>query len=687
MSLIYLLFTLLVLWFCIAGITLAVRRYIGEFAIARAAGIVAVVLAFFFVEHFIGLGKLFWLLPVTLAFSAWMFWKEQETVKGKPFWISELVFALAFLYGFAWRFAFPSISPSSEQITDLFFISNYLPGHTLPPLDNWNPPHSFDYYYAFQHYAAALMGRVLNLDAGTSYALGFATITALTVSLIWFVASHFISRISLRVLLVATLVFGGTGFSPVLHLAYKDPDIPKASEQNQNRYHSALEAKARDNIINSVRYIGGSRDNSRSSDRDVRTGVANILLPETGLVSSNKYRMVLPAENFGYQYFVSDYHPTLGGFFLLLLALALIVCVEQDKMKNVSQALLAACVPIMMITNTWTFPLLVLLIGGWLAFRWFYGKSIAWVWLIGGGVAVTLLIYPFLIGFAGRSLSTPVRFVPWEEHTPLSRFIALQWPVLLVLAFGFFEPKYRKLSLALSSVWLGLLMLSEVIFIDDPTGAQYQRTNTTMKWWGWIQVGVFASVGSLCLGSSKKWIRWATVAVFILVNAVALDLARYWLYSGKYYAGKLSGHHWYTHNATNRQMFEYLREAPRGIILENMLGNAYTNSSIYGVFNEKPVLLGWPSHLMTWHGNVPRVWILNEEIQRFYRGEMQDPIPWLLSQDIQYIIFRPEDDDKKFDTINNQIKSHYAWHEFNHARNRHTGIWVRLNETGSGELR
>lgn len=686
MSLIYLFFTLAILWFGMAGITLAARRYISEFAIARAAGIVAVVLCFFFVEHFIGLGKLFWLLPFVLGFSAWIFWKEQETVKGKSFWISELVFVLVFLYGFAWRFAFPSISPSSEQVTDLFFISNYLPGQTLPPLDNWNPPHRFDYYYAFQHYAAALMGRLLSLDAGTSYALGFATITALTVSLIWFVASQFINKVSLRVLLVATLVFGGTGLSPVLHLVYKDPNIPRVSDQqNQNRYRSALEAKARDNIINSVRYIGGSRDNARSSDRDVRTGVANILLPETEPPAGTKLKMVLPSENFGYQYFVADYHPTLGGFFLLLLSLALIVCVENKRMENLSQALLAACVPIMMITNTWTFPLLVLLICGWLAFRLIYRKPIAWAWLIGGGVAATLLIYPFLIGFAGRSLSTPVRFVPWEEHTPLSRFVALQWPVILVLAFGFFEPKYRKLSVALSSVWLGLLVLSEVIFIDDPTAAQYQRTNTTMKWWGWIQVGVFVSVGSICLGSSKRWIRWSTVAVFVLVNAVVLDLTRYWLHSGKYNAGKLSGHHWYTGNATNRQMFEYLQEAPRGIVLENVLGNAYTNSTIYGIFNEKPVLLGWPSHLMTWHGNVPRVWILNDEIKQFYRGEMKDPIPWLLSQDIQYIVFRPEDDDQKFETIHNQIKSHYAWHEFNHARNRHTGIWVRLNQPVSGD--
>ena len=49
--------------------------------------------------------------------------------------------------------------PSSEMVTDLYFIANYLDGSTLPPLDHWYPPHVFNIYYAFQHYGAALLGR------------------------------------------------------------------------------------------------------------------------------------------------------------------------------------------------------------------------------------------------------------------------------------------------------------------------------------------------------------------------------------------------------------------------------------------------------------------------------------------------------------------------------------------------
>jgi len=358
--------------------------------------------------------------------------------------------------------------------------------------------------------------------------------------------------------------------------------------------------------------------------------------------------------------------------------LALIFSVESGKQTRIAQGLLSLLVPAMMITNTWTFPLLVLLIGGWVGFRLIYKKPVDWLALIGGGVVGTFLIYPFLIGFTASSLPTPVKLVSGDMHTPVSRFLAMHWPILLILGFGFFEKKYRRLSLTFSVVWLLLLVLSEVIYIDDPTAAQYERTNTVMKWWGWIQTGAVATMGALCLGSSVKWVRWATVVVFMLMNIIAIDLARYWFHSGRYYQGKLAGHHWYTQKPTNRMMFEYLKEAPKGVILERVIDNAYSNTSVYGVFNDKPVLLGWPSHLLTWHGNVPRVWILKEEIDKFYRAELPDPLQWLQSNDVQYIVFSPSDNDSKFEAINNAIKSDYAWHEFNHSRNRHTGIWVKV---------
>ena len=704
---IFLLFTLAFIWFCVAGGTLLASRLVPGFALARSLALLLFVLVFFFVEHFVGLGNLHYALPFFMAVSGWVFWKNLAQVKSREFLVSELVFLAAFLYAFIWRFSFPSITPSSERMTDLFFIANYLSGVTLPPVDMWNPPHLFDYYYAFQHYAAALMGRIFALEPGETYNYAFALLGALPITLVAAIGQKLISkaqfstyqRIGLIALLVLSIVFGGNGLTPLLKMVYKVPEYSsyvklgasaEAIERGESQYYSALGNKSRDQIIAAARFIGSERDKPMAKNTKVYGSTGSLFFPDTPTVIKSK-RMVLPSENLGYQYFLGDYHPTLGGFFLLALGLALLFSLQPASVEmaaepktrrwaKMAQALLALCVPVMLITNTWTLPLMVLLICAWILFQLVTRQKLEWLWLVGGGVAGTFLIYPFMSGFLTSTLSTPVQWVPTEMHTPWSRFLALQWPVLLFIGLGFWEGRFRPIAWMFSGVWLFLLVMSELIYIDDPTGDYFSRTNTVMKWWGWIQVGVFVSLGALLMSSTQKWLRWVTVIVLLLITTTAgWELQRHWRHAGKYNAGHLEGHHWYTNNATNRQMFEYLESAPYGVVLEPILKNAYSNTSIYGIFTGKPVLLGWPSHLRTWHGSVPRVWLMKEEIEKFYKGEMADTLSWLQSNKVQYIVFGPKTNNKNFEAIHNQIKSQYAWHEYEHSRKRHTGLWVKID--------
>src|ERR1700678_1643577 len=71
------------------------------------------------------------------------------------------VFAAIFLYAMLWRFTSPDIDGSSEKIADLSFICSYASGATLPVPDAWLYPYASTQYYSFQHYGAALMGRLL----------------------------------------------------------------------------------------------------------------------------------------------------------------------------------------------------------------------------------------------------------------------------------------------------------------------------------------------------------------------------------------------------------------------------------------------------------------------------------------------------------------------------------------------
>jgi hypothetical protein len=386
---------------------------------------------------------------------------------------------------------------------------------------------------------------------------------------------------------------------------------------------------------------------------------------------------VLPLENFGYQFFLGDYHPPLGSYFLLLLTLELMTCIASGRNSPLLQVLLGLTVPVMIITNTWIVPLQAGLLCGWMAYRYWTRQASEWRWLIGGGLVGGLLIYPFMIGFASNALSTPIKLVTAEDHTPIARFIALQWPVLLLMILSVFEPSRRKCSVALVLTFGVLLLLSEFLYIDDPTGGKFVRTNTVMKWWGWIYVGSVVSMGAICLGSTQRWIRWPAIITMLLVNVVVYDVGRFWLYVDKQDVGKISGHHWTTKNPVNRDIYHFLRQSPAGIVLENVPANAYMESSTYAIFNGKPVLLGWPSHLQSWHGDIPHMWSMAQDIRAFYNGQLDDAVQWLLKNEVRYIVLSPKDNANHFNTIHTQIKSHYHWFGFHRDGQQPAGVWVR----------
>ncbi len=224
-----------------------------------------------------------------------------------------------------------------------------------------------------------------------------------------------------------------------------------------------------------------------------------------------------------------------------------------------------------------------------------------------------------------------------------------------------------------------MLLLSEFVYVDDVTGGKYERTNSTMKWWGWIWCGGVAMLGTLCLGSPSRRVRWAAVITLLLVSVYAYDLGRYYFLAGKTDRGQLSGHHWLTQDRTAKAMIHYLGEAPNGIVLENQYENAYSNTSLYALFTGKPALLGWPMHLVTWRGEVPDVWVMKDQVTAFYAGNLPGSLDWLQANQVRYIVWSGEENNKHptaFNQITQQISSRYAWKEFYVAGEYRVGVWV-----------
>ncbi|MEQ1637624.1 MAG: DUF2298 domain-containing protein [Methylococcales bacterium] len=692
MNLIYYFCTILLLAINLAGLTCAMSRWLPTYTLARIAGILLLSATGFYTEHFYGFGNLSWLWPLTTAVALIILYRAYHNGHAQRFWAAERVFLIAFTYGLAWKWAFPVIYPTSERVTDLYFIGNYLAGQTLPPLDNWFPPNRFDFYYAFQHYAAALMGRIFGMGPGLTYNLAFALITALPITLAWEFTGKLLATWK-RWLIVLTFVIGGTGATPFVHLFYTNP--PKLDEPQQvNAVNTAMWA--------SQRFIG-------SFDQQLNTQTGKAIFHSQTKPGIEPQE--LPLEDFGYQLYVGDYHPPLGGFLLLFLAITCIVSLERFRVlpnnaRSISanpqnlfqeqlnlqtpdlttqryqfslQALLAFTVPLTTATNTWVFPLQAALVLGWIMLRYLDGNPPNWKALLTGGGAGFILLYPFLTAFASNALPTPIKWVAMQDHTPLVGFLALHWPLLLFGTLSLFAKDTRRLALLFTGVFVGLLLISECIYVDDPSGGKFERTNTVMKWWGWIWSGGLVTLATLLLASRVRWITTVVVLALFPINWYLVDVVKYYWITDKSSAGKLAADSVYTYDPVVRDMFSFLKKAPNGIVLENNYGGSFTDSGIYSAFAVKPTLLGWPMHLLTWHNSIDQAWVLKEQIVQFYTGKLPDAANWLLANKVDYIVWNTRDAQApdSWEPVNNNIKQTYAWHEFQSDPSRHIGLWLR----------
>ncbi|WP_432723509.1 DUF2298 domain-containing protein [Jeongeupia wiesaeckerbachi] len=675
MTLIYYALTLALILVHFAAVSAVVSRLIPSFHVARAAGVLGITLVCFFAEHFHGWGRLSALWPFTTAIALLALWWDKDRLKTAGFVRSEALFWAFVGYGLMWKWFYPSIYPTSERVTDLFFIGNYLPGATLPPPDHWFPPRVFDFYYAFQHYGAALLGRLFALKPGLTYNLAMPLLMAMSAALAWDIASRFVASRGLKILLVATLVIGATGASPMVHLLRQGDVNAPTNEINDRMWASA-------------RFVG-------LYDQRLDTELGHSLYPKETRFEARE----LPLENFGYQYFVGDYHPPLGGFFLLLLALALMAMVETGSgSRRINTALIGLTVPVTIATNTWVFPLQALLVAGWAAWRHRRAQPIDetadpaitqapgtdWPALIAGGTAALLLLYPFLAGFASKSLATPIRLVATLDHTPLLQYLTLQWPLLLLIVLGLVagasQARTRGFTLYAALAFGALLLMAECIFVDDPSGGRFERTNTVMKWWGWIWTGGLALLGALLLGQSRRWITLLVAASLALITlSYGWDNIRYLANAGPSDRGRLDATAVYTQDPTVRELLAQLARQPDGIVLENVYGDAYTDSNIFAAFTAKPSLLGWPSHLITWHGSSPEVWVTRDQIRAFYTGALPDPQAWLTLKKVRYIVWTPRDaqNPQAWSQLQQALAASYTWQPASGAGQAPVGLWIR----------
>jgi uncharacterized membrane protein len=673
MGVIFLALTVFILLVNLAGVALYSHRWLGYYPVAKVVGILCFCLLFFSIEHFIGLGKLHWFWPLSTAASGYLIYRYRQLyING--LWKAELVLAAGFLYGLLWRVAFPDITGGSEALTDLSFVSNYYAGTTLPPQDNWLPGYTFNFYYAFQHYGAALLGRILRLEVGYSFNLGCALLLALLISLSWSIAGLFCRRWAPKLILVIAVIAGGTGVSPFVPFFY---DPPAA-----NRSAQAFASMNR--LWASIRFMG-IYEGSVTTDFG-----QNLLFP--GDQTYDQQALDLPLETIGYSTFLGIYHPPMGGALILMLALMCILLLEQkypsgekplsqaSLQERALQAILVATGPLMLLTNTWVLPLQAALVCAWIAYRLITRQTLCWSALLLGGFVPLLLAYPFLREFGAKALETPIRLVEAGQHTPLSRWLLMLWPQLVLILTAAGVARKQPVAWLLLGITALLLGVSELVFVDDPLGGKFNRFNTCLKWWPWLQVATFLGLGALLLGAHQRWIRWLTLTTLVLVGSYSIEMAYYWSKANKPSFAKLHGHHWLTQDPANAQMLEYLKAVPRGVVLEGLDRDSYAPTSAMALFSNKPSLTGWPAHEYQWRGNPPFIQQVGNEAKQFYQGTLSNSLQWLAKHEVAYIVWREvgqETNPEAWRKIHQQITREYFWLPFKQDGDVRLGIWRR----------
>lgn len=663
----YLLTLLVVLGVHALALALLTRPLAGGPVLGLVLGLVAVVVVMFSLEHAIGLGALRGVAALTTAASAWVIWQARAEWTDRGLWLAGVPLLLAFAYGLVWRANFPSIYPSSERVTDLYFIVNYLSGDRLPPVDHWFPPYAFDFYYALQHYAAALLARLFGLGPGLTYNLAFALLTALTLALVWEFAGRLGLRLGHRVLLITALAIGGTGASLWTGVVAENTE---AKPDNVSVY---------DRMAGSARFIG-------NFDQRINTEIGATVFASA--INPQRARQELPMENFGYQFYVGDYHPPLAGFLLLAAALSLMWLIPSTEGPRRLLLLggLAATVPLMLAAHTWVFPLHALLVGSWALWQMWFARDdraalTLLIPLVAGGVAMLILLLPFLVGFTQRSLQTGFAWVQPHQHAPLISFLVLHGPALVLLALTpWVAARHRAFVWPVALALVAALLLSEWIYMDDLSGNEYERTNTTMKWWGWIWTATLMGVAPVVLASGRAWARWTAVAALASTLVYAVDIAAYWKATARSDRWQLHGEAIYRRDAGGGAILDFLKAAPRGIVVERLSKDAYDDGGTYSALSAQPLFLGWPLHEVTWRGQLHEIWQRRDALRAIYEGQHPDPAEYLLAHGVRYIVWSSREAPSLHahrQTLSDQLAPHYQWRELGRWGEHPVGVWVR----------
>jgi uncharacterized membrane protein len=553
-----------------------------------------------------------------------------------------------FLYALLWRFTAPDINGSSEKIADFSYICSYASGEAIPVHDAWLYPYLSTQYYSFQHYGAALMGRLLAIPNGETYNLAFCLLIALGGASFSGAVCLACRKTWVRALVISGFVFGGMGTTLFVHLT--------------------------DTVVHpwtSMRFIGSAPMDKAPVGTWLRD------------YQSRYLHMELPGEPFSYSIYLGDYHAPLSGYYLLgLCAMAMLL---WSSTRQARYAVIAGCtITWTLLANTWLLPLQVLGVAAWLV-----ANVRDWRRLVPavalGAAAIWTLAWVYISAFTASAAgyAAVFRFVPWKEHTAPLLLLLFMLPTIALIGLAFVSGDRRGRGLAL--LWLTFLVFSEYFYVDDVYSGIYDRFNTSLKWWPWIAAGTLMLLGPFVLEHARRrWVRVAGAVVCLYPCFYVFDLWPALVGAPRESIGQIEGTTYLTKNEFPRLMLGRLKVEKPGIVVERPESEGgFTNSAVIPLFAGQRMWLGWWGHEQLWREYREDIRRRYLSLEALYSGGMPDAGKWLAAQGIDYVLwYRPGDEPELWERVNASVGPQYIWcdiltYQSNENNGPRVGFWRR----------
>jgi uncharacterized protein DUF2298 len=597
-----------------------------------------------FIEHFVALPNLGWLLPITTAGMIWALVKPGFSWDGLRF--PSILFIITFSFMLLMRCTRPDVVVYTEGAVDLTRILNYSMGEKVPPIDSWMPPYDSGTYYSFQHYGASLLKRLFSVDIGTAYNLSFALLHALLCLTGAAVAFTITRKKWIAAMTVIILAAGASGSAPILMLLGK-PDYALSTSLNTGwddpSYHNPFSWLC-------------ARDPAH---------------PDLTLVTPM------------YTLYCSEFHANLGATYLTLaLVLATYEAFRVGRFFWPWVCLLALPM-VIIVTSAWYFIIAAMLTAGGLLLSLAAGRrpqNMAAVLMTAS--AIIICVWPSFASQSTNLFDESLVINDWKQHTPLWMFLVQFWPVFLPwIALWFIWDRIDPVTR-----WLQVIVAVAFVLIEffSLSASDNPRYFIVQKLWGDLYGIALITLLPAVFVQRGPLYRMITVVLCITFTFCLLE----WNYVEHYddidrgAFAVLTGDHGVKLDKQRARILEVLKNLHGAVVLPGRSNWSYYTAPLVVTLSENRCFVGY-TFQESQYGHGGETEYRNKLDNDFYDGQVANPLAFLRAYNIAAVMIWPEDhlSDDILQKITAQIGSDYYYIDCKMDEAPNAGVFLRQTLT------